>query len=88
MIPTIEKLYLKDLPLSGDAQKEVASIIKNKKNVNGFKFRTLGKCCVMVGKKTDNDFDLWKIAANMQELMKARKKAPPEKFRFVFLSAA
>ena len=88
MIPKIEKLELKDLSLSCGAKKEVTSILRNKKNILGYKFRVRGEKCVAVGRFSGNDFDIFRFTANIQTLMEKRGHTIPEKFRFVFLSAA
>ena len=88
MIPTIEKLKLVDLDLHQDAKKEVKSIIRNKKNILGFKFRIVEDRCVMVGKAPNSDFKLWEAVAVVQEAMIKKCKPVPDRFRFVFLSAA
>jgi ribosomal protein L1 len=88
MIPQkIEKLNLVDLDLSPNAKNEVKSIIRNKRNILGFKFRTVENRSVLVGKKPANDFHLYEAIDNLQRLMIKRGKPAPSKFRFVFLSA-
>lgn len=88
MIPEIEKLTLAELSLSAEAKKEVRSIIRNKKNILGFKFRILDDRCVMVGKKPANEFNLWRAVREVEEALSKKSKPAPERYRFVFLSAA
>ena len=88
MIPKIEKLNLVDLDLHTDAKKEVKSIIRNKKNILGFKFRVVDDRCVMVGKKPENDFNIWRAVAELEEALSRKDRPVPDRYRFVFLSAA
>lgn len=88
MIPKIEKLTLAELSLSTEAKKEVRSIIRNKKNILGFKFRVLEDRCVMVGKKPENDFNIWRAVRELEDALSRKSIPAPERYRFVFLSVA
>ena len=86
MIPTIEKLKLKDLVLSCGAKGEAISILSMRQNIRGFKFSIRGNKCVAVGRGSDNDFDYFDVAGKIQFMMEQRGRVIPDRFRFVLLS--
>ena len=86
MIPTIEKLKLRDLVLSCGAKGEAISILSMRQNIKGFKFSIRGNKCVAVGRQSANDFDYFSVAKNIQFMMEQRGRVIPDRFRFVLLS--